>query len=83
MNFKDFFPLVKLLNRLITWIINTDQNAPGRLQKEQNNHSPLIPMPNSIKQPMMETILGFKKRIQFSANLMNHIMQIVRLFPLQ
>lgn len=32
---------------------------------------------------MMETIFGFKKLIQFGANLMNHIMQIVRLFPLQ
>lgn len=30
---------------------------------------------------MMEAILGFKKLIQFSGNLMNHIMQIVFVPP--
>lgn len=40
-----------------------------------------MPIPNSIKQPMMEAILGFKELIQFSGNLMNHIMQIVFVPP--
>lgn len=31
----------------------------------------------------METILGFNKLIQFSVNLMSHIMQMLCLFPFQ
>lgn len=36
-----------------------------------------MPIPNSVKQQMMKAILGIRKLIQFSVNLMSHIMQIV------